>query len=268
MEFVYPPVFLPGTGFGGIITRSVQERPNLPNDWRLQIVARTSRGADTQNFIGVSSAGRSAGDIEEPPTPLPERPVNLTILKSGTGAPLMQEIRPLANRQQFDLQVEAAMGEEVTLTFPNLNAVPQGYRLRLTDLNTGRTVDLRTTPEYRFVSTGRARLQLSVERAARTGALITNLSVGAAGRGVNSISITYVLADNAQTSIQILGADGKPIANLHRGRAATRGVNTVAWNLRDDQGRAVPPGTYQVQLEARTDDGQTARMARPLVLTR
>jgi len=267
IEFVYPPVFLPGTGFGGNITRSAEDRPNLPNDWRLQIVARTTRGADTQNFIGMSS-GRSAGDIEEPPTPLPERPVNLVILKSGTGTPLMQEIRPLANRQQFDLLVEAASGEEVALSFPNLNTVPQGYRLRLTDLNTARTVDLRTAPEYRFVSKGRTRVQITVERAARAGALITSVNVGSAGRGANSVSISYVLADNAQTSIQILGADGRTVASLHRGRAATRGVNTVSWNLRDDQGRAVPPGTYQVQVEARTEDGQTARAVRPLVLTR
>jgi hypothetical protein len=266
IEFVYPPVFLPGTG-PRELPRSAVERPNSPNDWRLQIVARTARGADTQNFIGIGT-GRNVGDIEEPPAPLPERPVNLVILKSGTGTPMMQEIRPLANRQQFDLLVEAGAGEEVTLTFPNLNTVPQGYRLRLTDLNTGRTVDLRTTPEYRFVSTGRTRLQITVERAARTGALITSVHVSSAGRGANSVSISYVLADNAQTSIQILGSDGRTIATLHRGRAATRGVNTVSWNLRDDQGRAVPPGTYQVQVEARTEDGQTARAVRPLVLTR
>jgi hypothetical protein len=266
IEFVYPPVFLPGTG-PRELPRSAVERPNSPNDWRLQIVARTARGADTQNFIGIGT-GRNVGDIEEPPAPLPERPVNLVILKSGTGTPMMQEIRPLANRQQFDLLVEAGAGEEVTLTFPNLNTVPQGYRLRLTDLNTGRTVDLRTTPEYRFVSTGRTRLQITVERAARTGALITSVHVSSAGRGANSVSISYVLADNAQTSIQILGADGRTIATLQRGRAATRGVNTVSWNLRDDQGRAVPPGTYQVQVEARTEDGQTARAVRPLVLTR
>jgi hypothetical protein len=267
IEFVYPPVFLPGTGFGGSIIRSAEERPNLPNDWRLQIVARTARGVDTQNFIGIS-AGRGVGDIEEPPTPLPDRPVDLTILKSGTGTRLMQEVRAVANRQQFDLLVEAAPGEEVALTFPNLSTVPHGYRLRLTDLHTGRTVDIRTTPEYRFISTGRTRLQLVVERAARTGALITSVNVSSAGRGVNSVSISYVLADNAQTSIQILGSDGRAIANLQRGRAATRGVNTVSWNLRDDEGRAVPPGTYQVQVEARTDDGKTARVVRPLVLTR
>lgn len=264
-EFVFPPALLPGVG-AGTAPRSAKEVSN-PNQWRLQIVARTSRGVDTQNFIGMSS-GRAAGDIEEPPAPLSERAVNLMILKSGTGTPLMQEIRPLANRQQFDLVVEAAPGEEVTLTFPNMNTVPQGFRLRLSDLNTGRTVDLRTTPEYRFVSTGRTRLQLTVERAARLGALITSVSVSSAGRGASSVSISYVLADNAQTSIQILGADGRTVASLHRGRAATRGVNTVAWNLRDDQGRAVPPGTYQVQVEARTEDGQVARATRPLVLTR
>jgi hypothetical protein len=266
LEFVYPPVFLPGTGFGGTV-RSATEHSNLPSDWRLQIVARTARGVDTQNFIGIS-AGRGVGDIEEPPTPLPDRPVDLTILKSGTGTRLMQEVRAVANRQQFDLLVEATPGEEVTLTFPNLNTVPKGYRLLLTDLNTARTVDIRTTPEYRFVSTGRTRLQITVERAARTGALITSVNVSSAGRGANSVSISYVLADNAQTSIQILGSDGRTIATLHRGRAATRGVNTVSWNLRDDQGRAVPPGTYQVQVEARTEDGQTARAVRPLVLTR
>ncbi|MDW8107846.1 MAG: FlgD immunoglobulin-like domain containing protein, partial [Armatimonadota bacterium] len=247
IEFVFPPVFLPGTGFGGI-PRSVPELPNRPNEWRVQIVARTREGADTQNFIGITS-GATPAEVEEPPTPLPERAVNLTILKPGTGTPLMQELRPTANRHQFDLVVEAEPGEEITLTFPNLNTVPQAYRLRLLDLNTGRAMDLRTTPEYRFVSTGRTRLQIIVERATRTSALITSVSVGNAGRGVNSVSISYVLADDAQTSVQILTPDGRTVAHLQRGRAATRGMNTLAWNLRDDQGRAVPPGTYQVQVE-------------------
>jgi hypothetical protein len=180
----------------------------------------------------------------------------------------MQEVRAVANRQQFDLLVEATPGEEVTLTFPNLNTVPQGYRLRLTDLNTGRTVDLRTTPEYRFISTGRTRLQITVERAARTGALITSVNVEQ--RRTRHKQRVHLVCAGGQRADQHpdLGSDGRTIATLHRGRAATRGVNTVSWNLRDDQGRAVPPGTYQVQVEARTEDGQTARAVRPLVLTR
>jgi hypothetical protein len=234
----------------------------------LQLVASTARGEDTQNFIGITS-GRSAGEVEEPPTPLAEVPVRLTILKSGVGTPLMQDLRSAsATRHTFELLVEAPAGEEVRLRAPNVCSVPTGYRLRLTDQSTGRTVDLRNTPEYRFTSTGRNRFTLTVERGARGGALITSVTVGSAGRGANSVSISYVLAQDAQTEVTILGTDGRLIANLQRGRAATRGVNTAVWNLRDNEGRSVPPGTYRVQVEARDSEGQVARAVRPLIITR
>ncbi|MCS7065715.1 MAG: hypothetical protein NZL85_05500 [Fimbriimonadales bacterium] len=265
IELVYPPVFLPGTGFGGT-TRSANEPTMRPNEWRLQLIARTARGEDTQNYIGITS-GRSAGEVEEPPTPLAEVPVRLTLLKAGV--PLMQDVRPAsAARHTFELLVEAQAGEEVRLRAPNIRTIPAGYRLRLTDQSTGRTVDLRHTPEYRFTSSGRNRFTLTVERGARGGALITSINVGAAGRGATSVSISYVLAQDAQTEVAILGTDGRVVASLQRGRAATRGVNTVVWNLRDNAGRAVPPGTYRVQVEARDSEGQVARATRPLIVTR
>jgi hypothetical protein len=269
IDLVFPPVFMPGTGFGGTIGgRSAMEQPNRPNEWRLQLIARTARGEDTQNYIGIS-AGRSAGEVEEPPTPLAEVPVRLTLLKPGTNTPLMQDVRPAsATRHTFELLVEAPAGEEVSLRAPNVRTVPASYRLRLTDQSTGRTVDLRHTPEYRFTSSGRNRFTLTVERGARGGALITSINIGTAGRGANSVSISYVLAQDAQTEVTILGADGRVIANLQRGRAATRGVNTVVWNLRDNEGRTVPPGTYRVQIEARDSEGQVARAVRPLLITR
>ncbi len=268
IELIFPPVFLPGTGFGGQPPRSATESPASPNEWRLQIIARTVDGEDSENYIGITS-GRNVAEVEEPPVPLPQVPVRLSLVKSGTGTPLMQDLRPANGvRHQFEFIVEAREGDEVTLRFPNLRTVPSGYRLRLTDQGTGRTVDLRTTPEYRFVSTGRTRFSLTVERAGRQSALITNLTVSSAGRGVNSVSISYVLSENAQTQVRIVGANGRTVATLQNGRSATRGVNTVVWNLRDDQGRVMPPGTYQVQVEARTEEGQVARMVRPLVLTR
>ncbi len=267
IDLVFPPVFMPGTGFGGVIGgRSVAEPPNRPNEWRLQLIARAARGEDSQNYIGITS-GRSAGEVEEPPAPLAEVPVRLTLLKSGT--PLMQDVRPAsAVRHTFEIVVEAPAGEEVSLRAPNVRTVPAGYRLRLTDQSTGRTVDLRHTPEYRFTSSGRNRFTLTVERGARGGALITSVNVGSAGRGANSVSISYVLAQDAQTEVTILGADGRVVASLQRERAATRGVNTVVWNLRDNAGRAVPPGTYRVQIEARDSEGQVARAVRPLIVTR
>jgi hypothetical protein len=268
IDLVFPPVFIPGAGFGGLPRSPTGENLNRPSEWRLQLIARTARGEDTQNYIGIS-AGRSAGEVEEPPTPLAEVPVRLTLLKPGTNTPLMQDVRPAsATRHTFELLVEAPAGEEVSLRAPNVRTVPTTYRLRLTDQSTGRTVDLRHTPEYRFTSSGRNRFTLTVERGARGGALITSINIGTAGRGANSVSISYVLAQDAQTEVTILGADGRVIANLQRGRAATRGLNTVVWNLRDNEGRTVPPGTYRVQIEARDSEGQVARAVRPLLITR
>jgi hypothetical protein len=267
IELVFPPVFIPGAGFGGQPRHAGLEHSG-PNTWKLQLIARTAHGEDTQNYIGISP-GRSAGEVEEPPTPLAEVPVRLTLLKPGTNMPLMQDVRPAsATRHTFELLVEAPAGEEVSLRAPNVRTVPASYRLRLTDQSTGRTVDLRHTPEYRFTSSGRNRFTLTVERGARGGALITSINIGTAGRGANSVSISYVLAQDAQTEVTILGADGRVIANLQRGRAATRGVNTVVWNLRDNEGRTVPPGTYRVQIEARDSEGQVARAVRPLLITR
>ena len=267
IELVFPPVFIPGAGFGGQPRHAGLEHSG-PNAWKLQLIARTARGEDTQNYIGIST-GRSAGEVEEPPTPLAEVPVRLTILKPGTNTPLMQDVRPAsATRHTFELLVEASAGEEVSLRAANVRTVPTTYRLRLTDQSTGRTVDLRHTPEYRFTSSGSNRFTLTVERGARGGALITSITIGTAGRGANSVSISYVLAQDAQTEVTILGADGRVIANLQRGRAATRGVNTVVWNLRDNEGRTVPPGTYRVQIEARDSEGQVARAVRPLLITR
>lgn len=267
IELIFPPVFLPGTGFGGT-TRSAGQIANQPNDWRLQIVAHTTNGEDSENYIGLTT-GRSAGDVEEPPSPLTSTSVRLTLLKSGTGVALMQDLRPAtARRHEYEFLVEARPGEEVTLRFPNVRTVPTGYRLRMTDQSTGRTVDLRTTPEYRFVSTGRSRFAITVERTVRGGALITNMSVTSAGRGANSVAISYTLASDAQIEVRIVDTSGRAVATLQQGRSATRGANTIVWNLRDQQGRAVPPGTYQVQVEARTEEGQVARMVRPLVLTR
>jgi hypothetical protein len=267
IELVFPPVFIPGAGFGGQ-PRHAATGHSSPSAWRLQLIARTARGEDTQNYIGIS-AGRMAGEVEEPPAPLAEVPVRLTILKPNTNTPLMQDVRPAsATRHTFELLVEAPAGEEVSLRAPNVRTVPTTYRLRLTDQSTGRTVDLRHTPEYRFTSSGRNRFTLTVERGARGGALITSINIGAAGRGATSVSISYVLAQDAQTEVTILGADGRVIANLQRGRAATRGLNTVVWNLRDNEGRTVPPGTYRVQIEARDSEGQVARAVRPLLITR
>jgi hypothetical protein len=231
IDLVFPPVFIPGAGFGGLPRSPTGENLNRPSEWRLQLIARTARGEDTQNYIGIS-AGRSAGEVEEPPTPLAEVPVRLTLLKPGTNTPLMQDVRPAsATRHTFELLVEAPAGEEVSLRAPNVRTVPTTYRLRLTDQSTGRTVDLRHTPEYRFTSSGRNRFTLTVERGARGGALITSINIGDGGDAApTASSISYVLAQDAQTEVTILGADGaRDCQPASADAPPPAGLNTVVW---------------------------------------
>ena len=55
---------------------------------------------------------------------------------------------------------------------------------------------------------------------------------------------------------------------LTYGLARSAGVGTATWNGRTDTGIAVPPGTYQVQIIATGDEGEVARVTRPLVVIR
>jgi flagellar basal-body rod modification protein FlgD len=69
--------------------------------------------------------------------------------------------------------------------------------------------------------------------------------------------------------VQVLIQDstGKTIARL-QGGARSSGVSTASWNGRNEAGIAVPPGTYQVQIIATSEEGEVARTVRPLIVTR
>lgn len=267
-QLVFPPVFLPGSGIeGGPASRSAT--PNAPNNWRLQLVARTeSSGDDTQNFVGVASnmTENGAQDVEEPPTPIMDK-VQLAILKGDRQ--LMQDVRPASGgRWEYEFVVRTRANEEVRLQWPNVRTLPKELSFRLTDMSTQRTINLRNAAEHRFTATGLDRFKLVVERQARGTPLITNVNVGSAGRGVKNVSISYTLAADATTEVRVLGTNGRAIASLERGRSATRGVNTLNWGLRDNEGRSVPAGNYIVEITATNSSGERVRAVRPVIVAR
>lgn len=272
VQFIFPPVFIPGSGAGGISPGGASRSRSAPptaNNWRLQVVARASSNDDTQNFIGISpnvNEGKSSQDVEEPPVPVFDV-ARLSVNKNNKA--LMQDIRQASgNRWEYEVQVSARPGEDVRLQWPNLREVPKEIALRLTDLGTLKTINLRNASEYRFESTGTHRFKIVAERQSRGAPLITNVNVGSAGRGVNSVSISYSLSADATTEVRVLGTSGRQIASLERGRAATRGANTLNWSLRDNEGRSVPAGSYIVEITATSSGGERARSVRPVVVTR
>ncbi|NUL82149.1 MAG: hypothetical protein HUU60_05415 [Armatimonadetes bacterium] len=270
IDLSFPPIFIPGSGQSGT-PRSALPEPMTKNNWKLQVVANMGDLIDSQNFIGISpnaQSGVDSLDVEEPPAGFND--LNLSLMPSlESGQGYMQDLRSASDaRWEYDFVVRATPGEEVALTWPNARTIGKDYNIRLIDQQTGRAISMGNVAEHRFRASGTDWFKVSIDRRSKGTAVITAMNVSPAGRGVNSVAINYSLSADANAEVRITSTNGKAIATLDRGRSATRGVNTINWNLRDGGGRAVPSGAYMVEVIATTEGGERARAVRPIVVTR
>jgi flagellar basal-body rod modification protein FlgD len=86
----------------------------------------------------------------------------------------------------------------------------------------------------------------------------------AGGRG--GVAVTYSLSTSAQVELTVLSLTGKPIRRLPQAAVSIQGLNNTTWDGRDASGRTVPAGTYLIELTARTDIGEVAKTAVPVVM--
>lgn len=238
--------------------------PNPGSSWLMRLAARSGDREDANNFIG---AGARPESVEKPP--LFQSYVSLTIREPRTRAALAQDVRSGARRaQRWEVEVTTDQpNAEVTLTWNQETPVPKGARLVLTDTITGAKISMLQQSAYTFRTDETSRRRFLIEfQPSRVGQLrITNIGVTRT-RG-NQFSIQYALSGNANVQVQIQDASGKPIARLQSGSRAA-GLNSATWNGRTDDGIAVPPGAYRVHIIATTEEGETARVVRPVVITR
>jgi Tol biopolymer transport system component len=73
------------------------------------------------------------------------------------------------------------------------------------------------------------------------------------------IQITFGLSSAAHVEARILNIAGRPVKTLCHARHCEAGTNTLLWNAMNDQGLAVPNGTYLVEVAAKTGDSSQAR---------
>jgi len=245
--------------------------------WRLQLVARTDKTADDQNFVGVASSAENAQKlvVNEPPIAPVDGAVSLAIRKDVAGQPsrMAQVLSEKTGRQEFVMTVEARDAGPVTLTWPNLSTIPKNVRARIVDVTTGDSRDLRKNSGYTFQADARStrefKVQLEPGYASR--AVIGSVVVRRDGRGDNRnapVVVSYTLGADATTSVRVLSANGREVFAVTRGRADKAGQNSVTWNLRDNANRAVAPGTYQVEILAESDGGERVRRYVPVTVTR
>lgn len=250
---------------GTQITRSAKMSEG---DWRVQLVARAGEAMDSDNYIGVSDESLQV----EKPAPL-ENYVHVQLLSPESKAPLAVDVRRSAGAKQvYTFEVLTDMpNTPVTLSWPNLAKISRNVEMVLVDVDANVRRVMTTLPSYTYNSGangGTRRFQVIVQPRVRTAAMISSVRV-AQTRSVGStrVQISYALSTDASVAVQITDATGKPIRALQAGQTG-RGVNNITWDGRNSAGVAVPAGAYMVRITATTEDGQTASVVQPIVLTR
>jgi hypothetical protein len=271
----FPPIFQPflPEGTRGTATQWTQ----TDKQWRLKLMARTNTGMDDMNYVGRAADAKAANRLRvmEPPT-APTQDVALSIkgMVSGQETRLAQSLAEGTGRQEWRVFVQNTNAGPVTVTWPNLGTVPPNVRLRLVDLATNSTRDLRQSSGYTYTATANStrEFKIQMEPGVSVGAaVIGNVVVNQdrSGRGGSSaVTINYTLSRAANTSIRILSARGTEVRTLRAGRAENPGENNATWTLIDNANRSVAPGSYRVEILAETSSGDRVRKVVPVNVVR
>ncbi len=200
--------------------------------------------------------------VEAPP-PLP----GMTAFGVQQGEQLLiQDIRPLGARQVWTLKlVPGESNREHTLTWRIPNA-RRAWRITLENPVTGERIDMRRQSAYRFTPGGAQTLRVVLEPESRLPVRIVGMQVLATRS--NTVTVRYQLTGEATVRAEIRSARGETLRVIQPARAISAGSQSLTWNGRDSQERALPPGTYMLHIEAVDSEGRIVRVATPILLTR
>lgn len=277
IRLVWPGVFTEGMPDSGRAVES--EWKQTDKQWRLQLSAQTAEAVDSQNYVGVVPTAKDVNRLRlpKPPTPPQGRntvgTVEVMVEDNVAGKKLMMS-RTFADkleRREWRVFVRTNKAGDVTLTWPNASSVPKNVRFRLVDKATGTTRDLRAASGYTFnmSEAGTREFALQIEPGGASRAVIGNVVVTRPTRDPAApFTINYSLSADATTSIRILSGTGKEVFTITRGRADSTGENSATWAMRDNANRAVPPGSYRVEILAETTNGERVRKIVPVNVVR
>lgn len=127
------------------------------DEWSLRIgVKKTDeRYRDSHNYIGTSIDAMVYYDVKDLPEP-PTSPSGLCLYFPHSDWSFMpgryaSDIRsPIMDRETFEFVVEAGEYTQLTLFWPNMSEVPQGYGFLLIDEEREIFIDMTIAGEYTF----------------------------------------------------------------------------------------------------------------------
>jgi hypothetical protein len=251
-------------------------RPTM-NNWKLQFVARSRSGErrDTATLIGVGAGAKDGDDVRDLLKPPAFKDYVYVAVSRGAGRTgrLMQDLKAGDGaKKTWDLEVESDHDGPVTVAWPNVASLPRTLRLRVTDMGTGRTYDLRSMSSLRLHLARNTvhRLRVTADRRLSKPLALSNVTATqVGGRGTSAaMKIEYNVTTDARVVGQVRNLVGEVVSMIAPSRAVGAGKQAMHWNRRSREGNALPAGPYMLELTARTDDGEQVTVTRPMTLLR
>jgi hypothetical protein len=241
--------------------------------WTMKLSALTTNGDASQISLGAAPGATdgfdNAFDAELPPS-YEESVIIAANLPGRAGERCAVDTRASgASKMTWDMTINpASPNQDIVVKWQDITETPKAYRLTLVDQSTGRSLFMRTASSYRFNSGDGSPRRFTVVADSSPAArlMITGLMVGP-NRG-GAVTFSYNLSSEAQISAEIIGPTGRHIRRLGSGRATRSGINSLAWDKRDDDGHVVPAGIYMLQLNAVSEEGEVVKGIRPVLVAR
>lgn len=233
-----------------------------PGSWLASLEATSATGS-AQALFGASNSRLRA---ELPPQS--PQPASLAIEFRDNLGRSATDVRqgPVTSHQSWTVEVTSQTEGEVTLSWKGLaRALPEGHRLYLVDPQTEQRVLMNSRQAYTYVA-GRGSRQFVLELDPRGEKLlnITDLNPGVSrGRG-RGMGMSVTITAPARLVAQVKGSGGRIVRRFEV--FGNLGTNSLDWDGRDDAGRPVPSGTYQIEITALDGTGDTARAVRTVVI--
>lgn len=231
---------------------------DIGSGYVIPVVAAANGMTDALGLAGVVPGAGAEHTLANPPAP----PAGVDLyFVNDDGATLAREVRGASTGSDtFTFVVNCGVGEaDVTVALPDLSSVPARYDVMLTDVEANKTVYARTMQSYvyRAAADNPVRhFELTVAPKSTASLTVTTASATQAAQGV---VISYNVSQACRVNMTVRNMAGRCIKVLSADGTATAGLNSAVWSLRSDSGAMVPSGSYLVQIEATTENGQRAQ---------
>lgn len=254
----------------GIAAQITRKRITVPTGaWSIALRARAN---DTtgEAIIGSLPGGRGLSVGAPPLPPGAQEGVQVVVVRNGQplAADLRNGTRTAGEVWDVEVRVPASESDTAILWWQDVHRAPRGVNPVLVDLQTGERRFLRHTSSHTFAISRQGGVYRFRVELLPTGNLlrITGVRVSG-GRSQGSYTVSFDVNAEAQVEVTVLSA-GKVVRRLMQTVTRSAGIQQVSWDGRDDKGIALPAGAYMVEVKATGTDGQVARVAVPIVLTR